>query len=192
MTPINSKTRNRLYPGLTCASIEFFVGHNGRLKVMSSGKVKEFRNAPYSYHQILKEAIESEPETFQVLNQWYPHSEMKRLIQFGSCRFGGLDFQADVKGFTLQEGEYNECEARDFCPGAGIICKTPKINGITISFLEVKILQLLAGTATNENISEDLGIKLGTLHLMKKNLYEKLKIQTKQEAAMICRDHNLI
>lgn len=184
--------RNRIYPGLLCSSIEFFTGKTGKLKVLSGGKVMEFKNSSYSHHQILKEAIESEPETFQILNEWYPRSELKRLIQFGSCRFGGLDFEPDVIDFKLQEGEYNECAARDHCPGAGILCHKPKYRGESLEFFEVKILQALCTTDTNENIAAQIPMALGSFHLAKKNLYKKLGIQTKQEAAMISRDLNLI
>ncbi len=140
----------------------------------------------------MKEAIDKEPITFQILNEWYPQSELKRLVQFGSCRFGGLDFHPDVIGFKLQEGEYTECAAREFCPGSGILCHMPKYNGVSLEFLEIKILQALATNDTNENIASKLSMALGSFHLAKKKLYEKLSIQTKQEAAMISRDLNLI
>ncbi len=192
MTTNTKRSKIRIYPGLTCGSIEFFIGPNGKLKVMSGGKVKELKHAPYSYHQILKETIEQEPEIHEILQQWYPKSELKRLIQFGACRFGGLDFQPDFKDYKLQEGEFHECEVREECPAAGILCKFPKINGVTISFFEVKILQALSTIDTNERIAENLGLPLGTFHLLKKKLYQKLNIQTKPEAVMIGRDHNLI
>ncbi|WZL88282.1 hypothetical protein VS868_11815 [Salinimicrobium sp. 3283s] len=192
MTTTSTTTGFRVYPGLLCNSIEFFNGPHGKFKVMSGGKVKEFKDAPYSHHIILKEAIEKEPETFKILNEWYPHSELKQRIQFGSCRFGGLDFTPDVTDFQLQQGEYNECEARDFCPGAGILCQAPRYKNVEISFFEVKILQALATHDTNEYIAHQLNMPLGSFHLAKKNLYQKLGIQTKPEAALISRDLNLI
>lgn len=192
MTNKTKKRRLRIYPGLLCDSIEFFIGHNGKFKVMSGGKVKEFKDASYGHHQILEEAVEREPEAKELLNEWYPNSKLKRLIQFGSCRFGGLDFQPDVTDFQLQEGEYNECAARDFCPGAGILCHAPRYNNEEISFLEVKVLQALATTDTNENIAHKLNMPLGSFHQLKKKLYKKLKIQTKPEAALISRDLNLL
>ncbi len=189
---MTTTNRNRIYPGMLCSSIEFFTGKNDKLKVLSGGQVMEFKNSSYTHHQILKEAIEKDPEIFTILNEWYPQSELKRLIQFGSCRFGGLDFQPDVIDFKLQEGEYTECAAREFCPGAGILCHKPQYKGVSLEFLEVKILQALSTTDTNETIAEKLSMALGSFHLAKKNLYQKLGIQTKQEATMISRDLNLI
>jgi DNA-binding CsgD family transcriptional regulator len=185
-------TQNRIHPGLLCRSIEFFTGKNGKLKVLSGGKVREFSNSSYTHHQILKEAIAKEPETFKLLNEWYPHSELKRLIQFGSCRFGGLDYEPDVIDFKLQEGEYISCPVRHLCPGAGVLCQTPRYKGTIIEFNEVKIIQALATTDTNEAIADNLGMALGSFHLAKKILYDKLKIQTKQEAVLIGRDLNLL
>jgi hypothetical protein len=182
----------RVYPGLLCSSIEFFNGHTGKFKVLSGGSVKEFKDAPYSYHQILKEAIQEEPETEKILFEWYPKSELKRLIQFGSCRFGGLDFVPDVTDSKLQKGEYSPCAAREFCPGAGILCQAPRYNDVKLSFTEVKVLKALATTDTNENIAFKLTMPLGTFHLLKKKLYQKLGIQTKPEAALIARDLNLL
>lgn len=183
---------NKIYPGLVCRSIEFFIDDNGIFQVLSSGNVKEFSKAPYSYHQILKEAIEQDPEAAKILHEWHPTSELQRLVQFGKCRFGGLDFKGDVIDFELQKGEYVECAARDTCPAAGILCHKPVVNGLELSFMEVKVLKALATIETNEAIAENLNIKLGSFHLLKRNLYEKLKIQTKQEAVMIGRDHNLL
>lgn len=187
-----TKTKpQRIYPGLVCRSIEFFL-MGDVLKVISKGSVKDFRDAPWAYHQILKEAVKKEPETNKLLKEWYPKSEMKRLVQFGSCRFGGLDFYPDVNQSRLQAGEYSECPVRNSCPGAGIICRTPKYKGAEISFLEVDIIKALSTTDTNENIAAKIPLPLGSFHLAKKTLYRKLRIQTKQEAVMIGRDLNLI
>ena len=192
MTTKSKTARLRMYPGLLCNSIEFFNGHTGKLKVMSAGKVKEFKDAPYCHHLILEEAVNQEPETKELLEGWYPKSKLKQLIQFGSCRLGGLDFQPDVSDLKLQQGEYSECEAREFCPGAGILCHAPRYKNVEISFLEVKVLKALVTTDTNENIAYKLNMPLGSFHLLKKKLYQKLGIQTKPEAALISRDLNLI
>ena len=181
----------RIYPGLICNGIEFFL-QEGNLKVLSKGRTKDFIDAPYAYHQILEEAIDKEPEVNKLLQKWYPNSKLKRLVQFGSCRFGGLDFQPDVVDFKLQPGEYRECPLRGSCKGEGIICKAPVCKGEAISFEEVKLIKLLVTTDTNENIATKLKLAMGTLHLVKKNLYQKLKIQTKQELAIIAMDLNLI
>ena len=195
MTTTNKTSRRRIYPGLVCGGIEYF-NMGGILMVISSGSAKRLEDAPYAYHQILQDAIDQEPETRQLLQEWFPDSDsnpkLKRIIQFGKCRVGGLDFQSDVKDYKLQAGEYTECPKRDTCPGAGILCKAPVHNGVEISFLEVKLVQALATNDTNECIAGKIPLPLGTFHLLKKKLYAKLNIQTKQELVMIGRDLNLI
>lgn len=181
----------RVYPGLLCSSIEFFTSGK-KFKVLTGGKVKDFVNAPYSIHQILKDEIGKEPAVNELLHSWHPESELRRLTQFGSCRFGGLDYHPDVKDSKLQNGEYSFCAARGKCPGEGILCKTPRYRGAELSFQEISLLQSLSGTDTNENIAEKHKLPAGTFHLIKKNLYRKLNIQTKQEAALVARDLNLL
>lgn len=191
MTTKQQISNDRIYPGLICGGIEFFnIG--GTLKVISRGSVKDFKDAPYSYHLILKEQIEKEPEVENILREWFPDSEIKRLVQFGSCRFGNLDFKSDVVDYELQDPEYFDCPNRGQCPAEGIICKPPKYKGAEISFFEIKILKALVTTDTNENIAFKLGLPQGSFNLAKTKLYQKLKIQTKQEAAMVAVELNLI
>src|SRR5690606_15223935 len=146
-------TKQRIYPGLLCKSIEFFT-QGKKFKVITGGKVKDFVNAPYSIHQILKEETSKDPAANELLHSWYPESELKRLTQFGSCRFGGLDYHPDVKNSKVQDGEYSFCSARGHCPGEGILCKSPKYRGTDLSFLEISLLQSLSGIDTNENIAD--------------------------------------
>ena len=182
---------NRIYPGLLCNSIEFFVTGK-RLKIISGGQVKDINDATYCQQQVLKEAIEKQPAVKEMLHSWYPHSKMKRIIQYGSCRFGGLDYQPDYQNSHLQDGEYSFCAARGMCPGEGILCKAPKFRGTELTFQEINLLQLLAGRDTNDVIAEKMEMPFGSLHPFKRKLYQKLNIQTKQEAAMVVRDLNLL
>lgn len=186
-----STNANRIYPGLLCNSIEFFVAGT-RLKVLSGGQVKDINDASYCQQQVLKEAIKKEPAVNAMLHDWYPDSEMQRIIQYGSCRFGGLDYQPDYQNSQLQDGEYSFCAARGMCPGEGVLCKAPKCRGTELSFQEINLLQLLAGKDTNEVIAEKMEMPLGSLHPFKQKVYQKFNIQTKQEAAMVVRDLNLL
>ena len=113
-------------------------------------------------------------------------------MQFASCRYGGLDFKADIVDYELQDGDYCECPNRGKCPAEGIICKPPKYKGVEISFFEIRILKHLVSTDTNENIASKLGLPQGSFNLAKTTLYKKLNIQTKQEAAMVAVELNLI
>ena len=113
--------------------------------------------------------------------------------QFLKCRYGGLDFSADIKDNHFQEGDYWDCPKRATCAFNGIICKAPTYNGQKLSPIDIKLMKLLSTNATNEVIADALNLALGTFHKLKKALYVKLNnIQTKQELALIAKSLNLI
>lgn len=184
-------TINRLYPGLADSSIEFFNDHD-ETKIIQNSKVFPFDEASFSVIQILDEEIEKDPLVKSHLMAMHPNSKIQRTKQFVSCRFGGLDYQGDIKDGKLQEGEYWECPKRGNCQSEGILCKLPSYNGQQLQPQDVKLLQLTATNKTNEVIADELCLPLGSFHKFKKILYKKLGIQTKQEGAMISIFLNLI
>lgn len=181
----------KIYAGLLGPGIEIFNSDDG-LKIIQDGRIKPFSAAPYSVIARIIEQIKREPETQEILKKWHPDSEMKQVEQFASCRFGGLDFEADMKGSELQDGEYHPCTFRGKCAAEGILCKMPKINNTRLSLQMVKLMRLISGTDTNEVIAEKMEIPLGSYHLLKKKLYELLQVQTKQEVALISRDLTIV
>ena len=191
MTLTNQNQPN-LYPGMTNSSgIELFTVES-ELKMLSKGKTTDFTEFPFNIIQLLDEEIEKDKEVKMALLDWHPNSKYSRIEQFGKCRFGGLDFKADIKNHVLQEGEYWNCPVRDNCPNNGIVCKSPKYNGNTLNKLDIKLMQLLSTSLTNETIADELQIPLGSFHKFKQILYTKLGIQTKQENALIAKALNII
>lgn len=189
MTP--QKNNNEVYPGMACSGMEFFV--NGKsLNIIHNQKILPFAELPFKAIQLIKESINESREVELALHDMHPHSEWKRLEQFARCRFGGLDFNPDIKNNKLQEGEYWPCPLHGKCPSEGILCKLPKINGIRLSKEDVKLMQLVSTDLTNEVIAEMMNYKYGSFHLAKKKLYQKLKVSTKQEVALIGKTLNLI
>src|SRR5690606_7045028 len=111
--------------------------------------------------------------------------EIKQIEQFVKCRFGGLDYEADMTSDYIQEGEYIECPIRGMCKSEGILCKAVTFNGKPLDNTEIKLAKLLTTNYTNDLIADTLEMAMGTLHLAKKNLYKKLDVQTKQELTLI-------
>lgn len=181
----------KIYPGLICSSVEIFV-HENQLKAFAKGQTCDFQDLPYAYHAILSEAMEKEPTTLSILNEWYPESKVKQLEQFAKCRFGGLDYTPDIKNMELQDGEYWECPLRGACKGEGIVCRSVVYNNNILSNQHIKLLKMLATNMTNQNLYEAMAMCEGTFNKFKKELYAILGIQTKQEAACISKDLNLI
>jgi DNA-binding CsgD family transcriptional regulator len=188
---MKSTTQSRLYPGMVDTNVEFFKSAQG-VKVISKGIIKKFNQLSPQVYQILKTSLSKEAHATQILNEWYPNNELQQLEKFTECRLGGLDFTPDIQGNVLQDGEYHDCPFRGKCAGEGIICKALKYNGKIISQQEIELLRLIATNYINEVIAEKLKISFGQFHKVKKALYSKLNVQTKQGATLIAFDLNLI
>lgn len=189
---LTNNSRSNLYAGMLDSGVELFVVED-ELKYISGGKIKEFTELPFIIIQILREEIEKNKKLKMALLDWHPNSEYNRLEQFGKCRFGGLDFEADIKNNKLQEGEYWNCPKRATCAYNGIVCRAPKFNGNLLSELDVKLMRLLSSPKTNEVIADELKLPFGSFHKLKQSLYAKLgNIQTKQENALIAKSLNII
>lgn len=182
---------SRPYPGMTCSSTEFF-SYGQELKVIQNGAIKNFNEISFCTIQILKEAMSASDDISSALMEMHPNSEMKRIEQFARCRFGGLDFDPDIKDGVLQDGEFWACPFHGNCKHEGILCKLPVVNGHRLSKIDVLLMQKSSTEKTNEVIAEELDLPFGTFHKAKKHLYEKLSIQTKQELVKIAIFLNLI
>ncbi|MFD2824498.1 helix-turn-helix transcriptional regulator [Lacinutrix iliipiscaria] len=187
---MTTNTNPRIYPGLNDSFVEFF-NHNNQVKAFVNGKMLDLKEVPFSYHQIIKEALNDLPEAKKVLKEWFPKSETHQLQKFIECRFGGLDFTPDIEDYKLQPGEYWDCPLRGNCKGEGKVCQPLIYNNNPLSFKEIKLLKLLITNDTNELIGDKLNVPMGSLHKMKRILYAKLGIQTKQGAAEVVRSLNL-
>lgn len=183
-------TTSKILPGMVNNSVEFFIAE-GQLRFIHAGNVNAITDLPFSVIQILNETIDKDKQVKSELKKWHPNSKYKRLEQFISCRFGGLDHTPDISNGKVQDGEYWDCPLRGNCKSEGILCKLPTHDGKRLTNKEVKIMQLSATDKTNEVIAEELGIAFGTFHKIKKQLHAKFG-QTKQQIALWASHYNLI
>lgn len=182
---------NKIYPGLMCNSLEFF-NTSQELKYFHQGRLQSFKELPFYYIQLIREAIQKDTAIEFELQRMHPDSEMKRIEQFAVCNFSGLDHEPDIENGVLQQGEYWDCPKRGICIAEGIICKSLSYNGNTLNTVEINMVKLLITDMTNEVIADKLVLALGTFHLFKKTLYKKLKVTTKQELTLIALSLNII
>lgn len=189
MTP--AVNTNTLFPGMATTATEFFIDQK-ELKFIHSGRILPFTELSFGIIRILEEKINQDKFLKLELFDMHPTSKMKRIEQFAKCRFGGLDFRADIIDGDIQEGDYWECPLRGSCKSEGILCKLPTYNGLQLQKQDVKLMQLLATDKTNEVIADEMQLPLGSFHKAKKNLYEMLNVQTKQEVVIISIKLNLI
>lgn len=190
MTLINNAPS--LYAGMNCSGIELFAVES-EMKFIADKKVQSILNLPYGIRQLTQEEINKDEAVKHALQEMHPNSVFDQQNQFLQCRYGGLDFSADIKNNQFQEGDYWDCPKRATCAFNGIICKAPTYKGQKLSPIDIKLMKLLSTNATNEVIADALNLALGTFHKLKKALYAKLdNIQTKQELALIAKSLNLI
>lgn len=180
-----------LLPGLLDDGIEFFKSPLG-LKIIKNGQIKDFSELSAYTIERLQDQIKSEPEVEKILVEIYPSSGIDRLRLFTECRFGGLDSQPDIINGNIQDGEYWPCPKRGNCPHEGILCKLPVVNGERLEQKEIDIIQLSITDTKNEVMADMLELPLGTFHLLKKKLYQKFGVNTKQELTMRAFFYNLI
>jgi DNA-binding CsgD family transcriptional regulator len=183
--------KNKILPGILNDEIEFFVDDE-KVKAICNGKVLDFTEISFGHIQMLKDEIERDREVKLHLLDLHPHSEYRRIEQFVKCRFGGLDYQADISSEGIQKGEHWDCPLRGHCRSEGVLCKSVTYNGETLNAQDIALTKLLSTNFTNEAIAQELNIPLGSLHLAKKNLYKKYGVQTKQETTIKAQRLNII
>ncbi len=181
----------KLYPGMMCAASEIFVT-DGSVQVISGGTIKPFAQISFPHYQLLREAIVSNREIAEQLQIMHPDSEYQQVEKFAKCNFGGIDFTADIVDNKLGEGDYWDCPLKGSCSGEGIICKSVTYNGKSLSKVQINLVKLLVTGMTNAAIASACDIAEGTMHLLKKELYQIFDVQTKQELALKAQQINLI
>ena len=182
---------HNLLPGMVCNSVEFFVVEN-MVKAIKGGKVIDFSEIPIGIIELLREEIYKDEAVIHALHEMQPDSEWKRLQQYVSCKFGGLDHQGDITEGLFQDGEYWDCPMRGKCAHEGVVCKLPIVNGHRLTPQQITLMQLSATEKTNEVIIDELNIAPGTFHKLKSILHSILGIQTKQGITKFCNLLNLI
>lgn len=186
-----TQQNSTLYPGMLDNKVEYFAVQ-GEMKFMQNSQVQCTTKLPYAIVQLGYEEIEKEPEVNEALKQMQPGSKFNQLQQFLKCRYGGLDFSADMENNQFKEGDYWDCPSRKTCPFNGLICKSPKVNNQELTPLEIKLMKLKSTPKTNEVIAEELNLPFGSFHKASKILHQKLQVQTRQEVALKAKQLNLI
>ncbi|SFU48651.1 DNA-binding response regulator, NarL/FixJ family, contains REC and HTH domains [Pustulibacterium marinum] len=193
-------TKNLLPGMLSDSGLEFFVLdetniYDTEVMCIHNGSITDFSGSPYYVIDLVRNEIDNDPPTAKALLQMHPNpaSEEKRLKQLIVCRYGGLDYKPDVIEGRLQDGEYWPCPLHGQCNHEGVLCKLPTSrNGERLKAEEIQLMKLLSTDKTNEVIANEMDVKLGSFHLLKKKLYKKLKIQTKQELALFAKEINIL
>jgi len=182
---------NRQSPRMEDSAIEFFISDK-ETKIIQHGKVLPFSELSFNFLKLLEETICKDIMVNLELHDMHPISKLKRIEQFARCRFGGLDFLCDTIDGKLPDGNYHECPNRGTCKSEGILCKLPSYNGQQLSSQDILLIKQLSTSKTNHVIASEMNLPMGSFHKAHRILYNKLGIQTKQEATRIGYLLNLI
>lgn len=165
-----------LYPGMITRDVEFFFdGHTTRF--FQNGQINDFEELCNYNLSLLQEAIDQDLDAKMELSKMFPNNEKEQLKKFAKCRFGGLDFTADIcKKGKLQAGEYWECPFRGQCTGEGKICKQVRYGDHIITELEIKVIKLLCSDYTRHESAEVLQLPYGTFDYHAKKVFKKLEV----------------
>lgn len=168
-----------LYPGMIDSEKEYFLNED-KVYLIHNGVTSNFDDV--KEHIELETILQSEIETNQILTEMVGKNQRTKIKKLAACRFGGLNFTADFNKET--HSDFHNCPMRGKCIGENIVCKSPAINGETITIEDVRILREIAGDDKNTTIANKLGMPLGTFFVKKDKLYKLLHIPTKQRAAL--------
>lgn len=173
-------TQSRLYPGMLDGSKEYF-NSGSHVMMIHNGTVSNFDDVPE--HKELAAIIENEQDLHAILNQWFPDNMLMQQKTLAKCRFGALNFFADINEDEATP-DHSACPFRGKCSGENIVCKPAEINGEIVSLEEIEILKEVCGDDTNSNIAKKLGYPQGTFNVKKTNLYQRLGLTTKHHAVL--------
>ncbi|MCE3025300.1 helix-turn-helix transcriptional regulator [Riemerella anatipestifer] len=182
-----NSTTQMIYPGMCDDSLEiFFHKEENRLMAIHNSQIKCFTKLPTEAIGFIYNIMDSEVETQELLQKWFPDDTEKQIQKLAKCRFGGLNFEPDYCSKKKSPNfDVVDCPLKGHCKGEGILCKEISYKGESLSNLELEALRLISSIEKNTAIAELLGMPLGTFNVFRTNLYEKLNIRTKQEATRV-------
>ena len=97
----------KILPGILDQNFEFFNHQQENdVKYFHNGKLSSFTSLPSPIYALIKTTIDQSQKVSTILKKWFPNSEFHQIKKFLSCRFGGVDFKADIENGQLQKGEY--------------------------------------------------------------------------------------
>lgn len=178
---------SRLYPGMCDDSQEYFYHEELKeVMVVQNGTTRKFSELKPEETTALDAIIDSDAKLRKILNKWFPEDRATQKQELAKCRFGGLNLVPDFSpcGKKPQHDFYN-CKLFGVCEGEGIVCKALEYQGSEISKKEISAINLLITEFKNHEIAQKLKLPLGTFHVFKSNLYEKLNIHNKQNLTRV-------
>lgn len=164
------------------------IGDGCNQKVTEDSSVVKFMIV--SIRERYPEAYARLSEVYKKSVQNVPYYQYLIVNRFCRCNFGSLDPSTmDVDSRGGFHFEKVPCPLRGECPHEGVIC-CPKFNS-KLSDAELRVMRLVYGGMTNDQISAELFISPHTVKNHIKSVYLKLNIHEKAEFIRYANDNNL-
>lgn len=121
------------------------------------------------------EQLDERPEVQQRLTARGFYSIQQQLPEFIKCLYGGNDNKTDIKGNTSTP-DYCHCGKRGQCPDEGFpgLCSLAKINGISISPVEMELVECIANDKISKEAANKRRRSINTVNTQFRRLREKL------------------
>jgi DNA-binding CsgD family transcriptional regulator len=170
---------------------EFLVQHNIAYLVYKS-QIKLLSKLPDIIKDRIDDAIETDKEAANSLNELRIQDPDERREQFIKCRFGAFDNAPDIIGDQLQHGEYWDCGQRGTCKYEGRLCCTIRSENGTLTKREIEYIKYAAQDLQDKQIADLMGCALNTVVVHKRNVQSKIGAFSKAGIAVFAKEKQLI
>ncbi|MDR1343944.1 MAG: LuxR C-terminal-related transcriptional regulator [Tannerellaceae bacterium] len=119
-----------------------------------------------------------------------PGDEMEEM--FAGCRFGNLDYRADLTAEGKLTPDAPRCTRIKTCVGFNIVCRIPVPPGGALTRREYEIISLIARGKQTKEISDSLHITDATTRTHIQRIHQKMGVNNNVEVAAWAHEKRII
>ena len=192
---VNAQDHQHLPAGVSPSdhNIEFVgVAETKTVLWFQNGNSHQWKYLSPSIYDALEELFLTDHEALKFLTGNYPaeaHNTNRMVELYTYYMYGQLDKTPDVIDGVLQNCE-NLRESKN-CPSLKFSNKYIDIDGVHLSARDLQILDDIIEGLPDKMIASRLGIAIGTFDFHKKNLFTKLKVDSKVGLAVKTLKYNV-
>lgn len=186
--------KSKVPAGLVDDKVEFFL-EKDELYVSEGGITTLFKDISTGGLNLLSDILDNSPVSNQALDEMGIFDPMERLKQFARCRFAACNSTPDLSRNGDSQPEYFECDRRQTCKQAGILCINLSGPGGHLTPREIEITKLIAQGYLDKEIAKKLNISTHTSEKHRRNIEGKISNGTsirKVDIARFAFENNII
>ncbi|MDR1981355.1 MAG: LuxR C-terminal-related transcriptional regulator [Tannerellaceae bacterium] len=178
--------------GISGAGIEVFRDNESRVFFLQDGKKLPYLMMRTEDREYFQAELAADQAAMAVLSDAFgldPGDEMEEM--FAGCRFGNLDYRADLIGGKLTR-DAPRCNRITSCVGFNIVCRIPMPPGGALTRREYEIVSLIAQGKQTKEISDSLHITDATTRTHIQRIHAKLGVNNNVEVAAWAHEKRII